>query len=147
MQLARDYENRELMERSHHGHATLTLRELFWIGAILLQFFTCVEGHATPHQRNCSSDCAIPCQSQKHFRESRHAIPSLPIRKFPHATPFQFQSGMELQSDSNSSPPDPSNAIPRHAGKLQFSQFLWNGVGMALDYNPAGVGCDSPDIS
>ena len=126
------------------GHATLTLRELLWIGAILLQFFTCVKGprHATPTA--LFPDCPILCQSQNVFRESRHAIPILRIRKFSHATPFQFQRGMELQSNSNSSPPDPSNAIPRHAGKLQFSQFLWNGVGMALDYNPAGVGCDIP---
>ena len=104
------------------------------------------KGHATPRQRRCSPDCPILCQSQNVFRESRHAIPILRIRKFSHATPFQFQRGMELQSNSNSSPPDPSNAIPRHAGKLQFSQFLWNGVGMALDYNPAGVGCYIPEI-
>ena len=92
------------------------------------------KGHATPRQRRCSSDCPILCQSQNVFRESRHAIPILRIRKFSHATPFQFQRGMELQSNSNSSPPDPSNAIPTPRRKAPILpipvEWRWNGVGL-----------------
>ena len=112
------------------GHATLTLRELLWIGAILLQFFTCVKGprHATPTALLPGLSNPVPIPKRFSGVTPRHSNPS--NSKISHATPFQFQRGMELQSNSNSSPPDPSNAIPRHAGKLQFS----NSCGMALEW-------------
>ena len=125
------------------GHATLTLRELLWIGAILLQFFTCVKGprHATPTALLLGLSNPVPIPKRFSGVTPRHSNPSN-SKIFPrHAIPIPTWNGIAVQFQFQSARPKQRHSTPRR--KAPILQFLWNGVGLALDYNSYSVGCGS----
>ena len=125
------------------GHATLTLRELLWIGAILLQFFTCVKGprHATPTALLLGLSNPVPIPKRFSGVTPRHSNPSN-SKIFPrHAIPIPTWNGIAVQFQFQSARPKQRHSTPRR--KAPILHFLWNGVGLALDYNSYSVGCGS----
>ena len=113
------------------GHATLTLRELLWIGAILLQFFTCVKGprHATPTALLLGLSNPVPIPKRFSGVTPRHSNPSN-SKIFPrHAIPIPTWNGIAVQFQFQSARPK-----QRHSNATPESSNSPNSCGMALEW-------------
>ena len=116
------------------GHATLTLRELLWIGAILLQFFTCVKGprHATPTALLLGLSNPVPIPKRFSGVTPRHSNPSN-SKIFPrHAIPIPTWNGIAVQFQFQSARPKQRHSTPRRKAPILPIpvEWRWNGVGL-----------------